>query len=468
MDATSEQKVLSTLYDRLFDAISYSPDGRPSGFDRQNSRLLMAKNVVLDPSDFANAFSPVNSGPAADQKAARAFSDMVDVLPVDQVEWADSTKRLSGVYEGLVAQANTTNVENPDQRHTYDLAYGYLNATTSTPPDMFGKSVQMTGPTAIAQTYNDDQTAYINAVGGYRAAFNGYNLDVVADQRAWMAVEPGLRNTVDQAWNRWNREGKAQVEQAQQALQSSINDAVSAAITQARQLVSPGAHIPSLDGVGEGWLLSYAQPRDWASPSITASKLTLQSSYLNETASSEASSYSAGGSGGWGLWSASASMSHSSSESHSHMDASEFELTAELIQVRIMRPWFNPLLLSMQGWWVDGTPEGGLATMMPLVPTAFILARNVTIKADFSEQDKSHIESATSGSASVGWGPFGASGSYSSSSSADTFTSKFDGGTLQLPGLQLIGWVNTVTPAGVPPMAAPAAAAGAAARSVRA
>lgn len=454
-----EQKVLATLYDRLFDAIAYSPDGKSTGIDKAHTKLQMAKNLVMNPADFTNALSPINPGMTANQNAAEAFSAFVDSIPVsDSFEWQDSGKTVSNAYRQIVNGANTNSQPDPAQEEIYKKAKEFLTKEVSI-TDFMGNKTTSAGPTAIAKAYDDNQTAYINAVVGFRTAYNGYDLSQTADQRAWNAVAPALQNNVNQAWNKWVNEGKAQVEQARAALQSTINNAVRAAIMQAQGLVSDAKLLPSSLPAGNPWLLSYALSSNWCDASAQATTLTLRSSYLNETSSSEASSYAAGGSGTYGLWSFGGSASHSSAENHSHMDAQNFELSAELIQVRIMRPWFDPTLLTMSGWWLDGYDKDGVSSLLlPLVPVSLIVARNVKITADFSEEDKSHFESQSSAKASVGWGPFSVSGSYSRSSSKDTFSSKLNGGTLSLPGLQVVAIASSLTPL-CPPMAAPQVAA---------
>mgnify|MGYP003576109612 CR=1 FL=1 len=456
MDAAAEQKVLASLYDRLYDAITYSPPGRATGLDARPV-MLMAKNLVLNPKDFTNALSPINPGTSANQNAAQMFSAMVDAIPdVSQAPlWVDSGRKVSDIYINAVNGANTANTINPAQQKTYDLAFNYLNVE-QTLTNFDGSKTTTLQPSPIAQTYDDNESAYISAIGGYRTAYNGYDLSQPADQRSWNAVAPGLQNLVDQTWKHWVRQGKQQVEQAQNALQSSINDAVAAAISQAQSLVQPSRLLPGALPTDPAWLLSYGMASDWMNASSQAAQLTLRSSYLNQTASSEATSYSTGGGASWGLWSVGGSYSHDEESNHSHMDATDFSLTAELIQVRIMRPWFNPLLFSMKDWWSSAYAAGGLSadSVMPLVPTSFVVARNVAITANFSDEDKSHFQESTSASTSVGWGPFSVSGSYSHSDSNDTFTSTFDGGTLHLPGLQLLAFICTATPS-APPLSKP-------------
>jgi len=453
MTPEQEAQVLSSLYDRLFDAITYSPPGKPTG--QPPPRMLMSKNLVLNPADFANALSPLNPGPTANQNTALAFSQFVDAIPEDQPAlYIDSGRKVSDLYSGAVNGADTANKIDPKQQATYNKAFNFLNVQTKM-TDYLGNTTETTGPSPIATAYSNNRTSYINAVTGYRTAYNGYDLSSTADQRAWNAVQPGLQNNVDQAWNLWTQQGKQQVEQAQAALQSTINDIVSAAILQAQGLVAPANQLPI--STGGTFLLSYALASNWMTPASQASQLSLRSSFLNQTATTDASSFSAGANASWGLWNAGGSYAQSNEHDHQHMDSNDFSLTAELIEVRIMRPWFNPMLFSLQGWWEKGQPKGSLSspTAMPMYPTSFVVARNVALSANFSSSDKDHIAQTIKSSASAGWGPFSVSGSYSHSSSKDTFTSTFDGGTLKMPGLQVIAWLNATTPV-CPPMASPA------------
>jgi hypothetical protein len=447
MDQAAEQKVLSTLYDRLFQAISYQPnsDAGPK-IDKSNTCLFMAKNYVLNPKDYANAVSPLNPGQDANFIGAKAFSDLVDVVPIPgQVEWRASPQTVTQGYSTIVNGANSTVPTNEDAKVRYNKAYSFLNTKTEI-SNYDGPPTVSVGPAPIMKTYNSNRAAYVKAIGDYRTAEIGYDLSKTADQRQWMANQGTLQNAIDQTWDAWVSQGKANVEQAQQAMATSINNAVEQAIIQAQGNVNEQVKMAGLGGGGK-WLLSYAQPSNWMDPSLEATTLTLKSSYLNKDETAESTSYSASAQGSYGLWSAGGEHSYAEQKSASSMQASTFELTAELIQVRIMRPWFNPLIFGMTGWKLDGYGKGDIPQkIMKWVSTSFVVCRNVTIKADFTSEDKTHFSSETQSKASVGWGPFSVSGSYSHSQSKDHFQSRYDAGGLQLPGLQVIGFVCSVVP----------------------
>ncbi len=456
MTPEQEGKVLSSLYDRLHDAVTYSPDGKSSAFPK-NVYFQMAKNSVLNPKDFENMLSPVN--PNGSQATAEAYSNMVDMLPRPGALWSDSGNRLSDVLTGILSNANTDSKPSESQQRIYRAAYDFLNTVVKVPV-MGGGTKNRTDPSAIVLAYDEARAAYIAAVSGYRTAYNSYNLETIKDQRDWNAAAPMLQNLVNQTWNAWNRAGKAEVEEAQAALASTINNAVRHAIEQARQACSDEYRLPPATPGGRPWLPSYALPTNWTETS--GIKLKFSSDYLNKTESSTAHSYAAEASGMYGLFHASGGVSGKHEDRRQHMDAQKLQLEAELVAVNIMRPWFNPLLFGMKGWWVSGYDPNGLsngnpaapAGAIPLIPTGLVLAKNVRITADFSEQDKKFVSDSVQSKISAGWGPFSLSGSYGYSSSKEEFQAKFDGGSLVFPGLQVVAWISTVVPAS-PPRAAP-------------
>ncbi len=458
MDANSEKQLLATLYDRLFDAVTYAPEGKASQWGKNNTYFQMAKNYVLDPKDFEGMQSPSN--PDGDLRPLAAFSSLVDQLPTPGALWSANGLRVSEVYRRLLPNANAVTDPDPAQYKRYEQAYKFLNTEVKVKSATGEKTKIMPSDEVIA--CEEAQAAYITAVTGYRTAYNGYDLTKKEDQRAWNAVAPGLQLVLDQAWNRWGRAGREEVEEAQAILASTINDAVRSVIQAARDSVSDQHLFAPMTANGYQWLPAYALPTSWASTALKGSKFTLKSAYLNKTYSNFAQDYSAKVSGGWGLWHGSGEVSGGSTEKKEHMDAQNFTLEAELFFVSIHRPWFSPLLLNMKQWNVTGTEVNGISNgnaqnpqgSMPLVPTGFVIARDVKITADFSESDKKDISNTISSKAEVGWGPFSVSGGYSQTSSSGTFTSKFNGSTLTLPGLQLVAWMHALMPAS-PPLPGP-------------
>ncbi|VVB94961.1 Uncharacterised protein [uncultured archaeon] len=117
----------------------------------------------------------------------------------------------------------------------------------------------------------------------------------------------------------------------------------------------------------------------------------------------------------------------------------------------IYRPWMDATLFKLPNW-DDGTYAGpgriagGPDPLMPLIPIALVMVRDVNITGKWSKQDSDHIDTATSGSVSAGWGPFSASGNYSYSSTNDRFTARRTNEGFIIPDIQVIGWVCSRVP----------------------
>jgi hypothetical protein len=457
MDENQEKKVLNALYDRLFQAVTYAPASQAAMFDKSTTFVQFAKNQALNPKDFANPISPVN--PNGNLNTSELFSRMVDIQPALDADYAPTSNKVSGTYNAIAKGANTTEQVTPAQKALYDQAYNYLNKSVSI-TDFTGATTTTVQPTAIYNTYLTNKTAYTTALAAYRTAYLNYNLDIVKDQRAWQANEPLLANAVSSTYATWRAGGAAQVEQALAALASSINNIVSSVISEAQNTMVNSSMASSL-GNPSPWFMAYATPTNWYDDSALPgfSTLNLTSDNLTTTSSTSYTDYSSGGSGSWGLWSVSAEVSGHDAEQNYHMDANTFGLSAKIAVVQINRPWLNDLLFKMQGWSLTGQDANGISNgtlqnnakgMLPLIPTALIVARNIEITADWSAEDKKHVESSISTKASVGWGPFAVNGSYKQGSSSDYFSSSFDGGTLKIPGMQIIGFVNQIVPASAP------------------
>lgn len=122
-----------------------------------------------------------------------------------------------------------------------------------------------------------------------------------------------------------------------------------------------------------------------------------------------------------------------------------FSISFRYAQVTINRPWLKLALLTTRNWYIPGTPADAYATgattgdagMFSLLPTSFIVIRNLKITASWSAEDRANASKAAA------FGPFSTQGS--------TFTND----TLEIPGLQVIAWLSRLMPA-LPPLKDPA------------
>lgn len=102
---------------------------------------------------------------------------------------------------------------------------------------------------------------------------------------------------------------------------------------------------------------------------------------------------------------------------NSKSTSKNMSLSCELAVVNITRDWFYGNLLNYKDCYVEDMEVGGICTgdlassdqcVFPYVPSAIILARNVVIRMDLSDEEKSIIDKASDvkGHGSLGIGPF--------------------------------------------------------------
>jgi len=89
--------------------------------------------------------------------------------------------------------------------------------------------------------------------------------------------------------------------------------------------------------------------------------------------------------------------------------------------------------------------------LFPMYPTAFLLAANVVLEIEGDTSDiQSHFHtSTTSGSASVGWGPFSVTSSFSHTDTQanSTCEATATGCKITIRSPQIIGWISQIVPA---------------------
>jgi hypothetical protein len=122
-----------------------------------------------------------------------------------------------------------------------------------------------------------------------------------------------------------------------------------------------------------------------------------------------------------------------------------YSITFKVCRVNLQRPWLKLALLSTRNWWMFDTPAGTYSTgatdnnpgLFPLLPTGLIVIRDLKITANWSQEDRANIGEAAS------FGPFDLQGATLSQN------------TLEVKGMQVIGWISQVTPS-LPPLSPPA------------
>ena len=117
-------------------------------------------------------------------------------------------------------------------------------------------------------------------------------------------------------------------------------------------------------------------------------------------------------------------------------DTTGFSISFRVCRVNIDRHWLNLTLLNTKNWYMFGTAAGEYSTgsadanpgMFPFLPVSFIVISNLNITANWSQQDKDTF------SKSVSFGPF------------DIRNGTFNQNTIEVKGLQILGWISKLMP----------------------
>ncbi len=373
------------------------------------------------------------------------------------------------------------------------------------------------GYTQLYAQYKRNRKAWTDAVAARATAYAQAMVDPVAGQ-VWPVTAATYDNTITSTLDDFNSMGRAQVEDALNTISTVGVDAVASMKAMGQGMYD--AYKVDLGGsvaVGVPW--SYISPISWwdhTDESFGVQKIDVNSSSLvgraNNGASSfandwwhqQSSSFSGNVSLSVGPFAhASGDLNHvdasnafrngqGSNQWETHSDkSSSAHITFEYFLATIERPWFLGDMFNMDGWYFAGHKKNSISTgniddqvgdkvpqLMPMIPKAFLIIRNVTITADDWGTAGSSFQSAQTNSAgggessgtsygvSVGYlfssasakgnsqQAGGAFGTDSTSNAGWSFTANGNGGTLQLLGTQICGWIGEIQPA-APLMDAP-------------
>lgn len=454
----NQDQMLQAIYDTLFSAFTSPPaqaQGQGASQADQTYLTLEWPGLQIDVAQFANPWSPQN--PKGSTESTENLSFLVDKVQSLNPIYSANGQNISDIYEVVVNAQVVPPPLDPKAKEQYDEAIAFLQADGRGYNDE-GEPITVKVDSPIVAAYKKKKKDYENAVISMMSSYSQYDMSNPDDQRKWSLFGPTLIGAVKTAWDNWNNAQKTKVEDKQAILAQSSNNQVGVVFAAAKAEFGLLARA-SITNPGKLYRASYASPGNWFASSASEewTTVTIDSKSLHRSEHSDYTNMSAGGSASWGLWSVGGSFSKQ--DSHQSMDQTTTGLTVsfKFARVDITRPWLNFLLFSMKGWNVaeaykasglsNGTKKQPLDMHFPSLPTSFIAVRDLKITATWGHEDSSFISSKLSTSASLGWGPFAISGSYSQGSEDKKFNSNFDGRTISNDGLQIIGWVNTIVPA---------------------
>lgn len=463
MTREQETQLLQAIYDRLFDAITYQPTGGNNPFSEDETFIHFSKNAAVCPESFLNPRTPSN--PLGDTKASEEFSRMVDQISPLSLEWENSNDPLSSTYRLIVNSANSTAAGSDEKsKEMYQKAYNYLRPLVTTKDPFTGEEKTDRMDSSDLLQYETNMSDYLTAVTSYRLLYNKYLDDLESKDpevsknadRDWQVQSILLENNIKKAYRTLTAGNAKYVEKALDILKTTINDGVSEAIFSAQEAVADDKAFSSSLGFSDKWLFSYPIPGDWASDScksftelhIDGGQTTIHNQKTTRHFNMDANLKA-------GLWKMKVGSSGQFEHSDSSTDKDSVRISAKIAKVSIQRPWFMESLFRLANWTTNMASKGGISNgkidssnkgLIPMYPVAFIVAKDIVIKANFTHEDEEHIKRSAESDVSVGWGPFSIGGSYGYGHTEDHFHSEYQNGEIRVPGMQIIAWVSRVIP----------------------
>lgn len=466
------------LLKQLSDILNGGDDRVPTS---PNSFLTYcAPGLPFDAKEFD--FAADGFGAAADAADYRRrlqqafnFAQLVDFIPTLDAPYGKreqeylsrpSQQRLSTLYGEILRFSKVVNQElTPEQTAKIEKFRKLLTVTKEQKNLVTDEVTQVTVDSPMIEAYRAKMAAYIEARLSYNAkriaaeaatgatgvaavadwASNAelYWLRVKAARDAWVAT--GYRNEVDEINAFLDQVTRRSMKLWKQSLVENFEKSQLSSTT-------PGSTfhfttlIPGNFATSAGWT-EYAMSHEHAAGNTHT----------------ESTTWSAGGSVSFGLFSFGANASGSSSSIQSDFKTESFSLSMELAPVLISRPGFYPEFFKNRGWTLkkgDGwfykefPSDGGRPPKGNFIgyPTIAVFARNIVIESKEFASAFEHEQSQVSAGGSVGWGPFSLSGSYGHGESTTAWQATRDGAKLRVPGMQLIAFVNELTGAAPNPM----------------
>lgn len=456
-DNTIERSALAELYDRIYKILTYSPKtGEGTGLEGGAICVQMTQGEALDLGGFKGALS--GSNPGGDVLAAEAFSTYVDRVPTGLAGavWAPG-EALASRYALLVNGANIDAKLLPSAavEKTYKRLQGLLYAEVEKTSLVTQEVRRVRVDSPLFTAYKESKAAYAKALFDAADSLLVADLTTNEGKRKANLEKRRMDAEVEARYKDWVGAGKSDVDEVLDALESIKNNAVSAVIAEAKATMERSRWLASNSEGGQPWMLASATPSNWTEKECVGTKLVLKVDSLKTSTGSSATSY-ARQSRGWFWWGSEESSGESKTEEMG-MESTALVLSAELVLVRIQRPWLNELLFTMGGWENNGFQgkqsisdgKGGGAGL-PAIPIAFVMARNVQLKATFAATASSLFtkESRSGTRSGWGWGPFGgAGGAANDRSSGDEFRCEGNEVTISFAEPQVVAWINKFVPA---------------------
>jgi hypothetical protein len=434
------------------------------------------------------------------RKTAVRFDRMLRVTSDGTYRPYEGGETISSAYEVIIRKAQGLPAPNPpaDIQAKIDEARKVLWNVDA--------NGSFKGKTDNYKQYQKSSQAWAAA----RSAFATAEAQTVTDPAAastWPVTSSSLQMDVDNAWDDWRSAGADEIENALDTL-GAVGGSVGAYfVSQARELykawdlglsgvvpvntpyteVQPSSWYDPYDKEN-GFMHLEASDSNWQSSSSSSSSSMAQSWYQGQSESTTVG-------GGGMIFGITLGVDHSHGSSSDHWgsnatgqsfsqfsdEMSDVSISFEFGLCDIYRPWMLAEMFVIDGWYLPGEASGAVSDgtiggqnnvddhhFLPMLPTQFLVVRNVKITATGWADAGKHLEdyvrenqgsdqsSSSSVAGGVGWLGLGGAMSQSNADSSGqdsqsaaaagswSFETHGRTGILSINGGQIVGWVGEI------------------------
>lgn len=462
---TNQDQVMTPLLGKLYTILTGGDNVAPAATN--NFIAWCTPGIPFLAEDFAFA-SGVLSGKTADEQKtllsqAADFSRFVNLVPdpsgiydtkAQQTTYEQKGIDLTRVYDNVLRYSEVASGDLTPEQEAKLKRFRDLQRVTTTRRNLVTEAEEtVTEEGPVLKAYNEKMADYETAVLEYNnkrlSAVNADNPRIVQDwalnadlyrrrvraaDNAW--VSAGYKNEVDQM--------NAYIDQVTQRdlvlLKASLQDLFARG-----RLTNPQDDMPFY--LTTLTPANFAQSKGWTQFSFSEQNI---STY----ASSETNAWNVDASYGRLGIGVGVSQTGEITQTNEKLDVTGFEMSFEVIQVPILRPWFSPEFLQNTAWrWANNSGQQPLSDgakpptgQLVAYPTTAIFVRNLLVNfAELHNESSSYTRNIQT-QVSVGWGPFKLKAGYGNRKAEEKFDSKVGAQGLQANGMQLIAFKCSVLP----------------------
>lgn len=451
--AIDSQRMMQAIYDSLYGALTGDVPGFsvPRSVPPSSAFLTLLKpGLRIERLLYANAWSPSN--PEGSDTAARALAELVSQAPSLNPNHLP-IGRVSDFYEEIVRAAVDPSPPNPAQEAAVAAAENYLFDDGVEYDEVTGQPV--TVPNSVKspayKNYLNKFSLFEAALQSYLAQWQQVDMGNNKDKQAWAVISPILQTKVQMAYAEYETSKPGIVKEKEAVLGQASQTSLVRRFAEARRNFELAPR-----GLGLGQYLPVeAFPANW-STTESYSNVTLLSSDIHTASSSSFGSWSAGGGLDFGLFSIGGGGGRRWSNYTLHQDTSDFSLSFQFARIDIRRSWLKENLFTTTGWSVEGRGKNAYSNgrgdktntgVFPLLPVAFIVARNVRATAKWSRLDQQVFTQTFQGGGGIRIGPFSFGGGGGSTSTTTSHWASSNQAELFTPDLEVVAFLNRIMPA---------------------